>query len=129
MDVTTSQPAILIVCVVLAIWIMWLLAFVRRNTRQDRQYAAGKVGDLDDLRWYGWTVKKGWPPVTCWYGCASLHREDWWRDELSRTCWDGCAELHRADWWSVYLDQAGERPAAEAVKVRVDLGAPAQTFG
>lgn len=126
---TASQPAVLLAGVVLAISVLWLLVFLLRNARQDRQSAAGRMGDLDDLRWYDWNVAKGWPPVTCWYGCAPLHGQEWWKDHLSRTCWEGCENLHRADWWSVYLDQAAERPAAEVVKARVDLGATAQTFG
>ena len=93
-------------CVVCAISVLWLLAYVPPNIRQDRMNEMGALDDLDELRWNGWTPLMGWPPVTCWRGCADLHRDDWWRRYLDQTCWDGCKDLHRDDWWRAYLDGA-----------------------
>jgi hypothetical protein len=92
-----------------------LLAYVPPNIKQDRMNEMGGLDDLnemgglddlDELRWNGWTPLMGWPPVTCWQGCADLHRDDWWRRYLDRTCWDGCKDLHREDWWRAYVHQA-----------------------
>lgn len=103
---TTVQSAVLFSCAAGVAAIFWLLVFVR-NLRQDRLAHSGRLEDINDLRWSGWAPGSGWAPVTCWYGCANLHREDWWREHLSRTCWEGCTDLHRADWWRVYLDKTG----------------------
>jgi len=67
-----------------AISVIWLVAYVRRSLQQDRMNALGGLDDLDGLRWNGWTLLRGWPPVTCWQGCADLHRDDWWRAYLEQ---------------------------------------------
>lgn len=100
----------------LAISVLWLLVFMLRNIEQDRINASGGLDDLDGLRWNGWTQALGWPPVTCWQGCADLHRDDWWRVYLRQTCWQGCADLHRDDWWRSYVEHAdGSDLGAERV--------------
>jgi len=105
-DVTFAEAIFWFMCVIFAISILWSLGYVLRNTRQDRMNERGGLGDLDELRWNVWTPGLGWPPVTCWQGCANLHRDDWWREHVHQTCWAGCKDLHRDDWWRAYLDQA-----------------------
>jgi hypothetical protein len=92
-------------CVLGAIAVLGLLVYVSRTIRADRMSGAGGLDRLDKLRWESWTALIGWPPWTCWRGCADLHGDDWWRAYLHRTCWDGCADLHREDWWRAYVDQ------------------------
>jgi hypothetical protein len=93
-------------CVLCAISVLWLLAYAPQIVGQDRMNELGGLDHLDELRWNGWTPLMGWPPVTCWHGCADLHRDDWWRRYLDQTCWDGCKDLHSDDWWRAYVDQA-----------------------
>ncbi|HEY5249172.1 MAG TPA: hypothetical protein VIJ15_12075 [Dermatophilaceae bacterium] len=97
------------VSVVLAIFALWLLGYVRPDIERDRLSDVRGLQDLDELRWNGWNRSMGWPPDTCWQGCAGLHRDDWWKAYVYRTCWQGCASLHRDDWWRVYLAQADQR--------------------
>lgn len=101
---TFVEAAFIFPSVVCVIAVLWLLAYLVRNLRRDQVPEAG-LEDLDELRWIGWTLSMGWPPVTCWHGCADLHRADWWRTYLGQTCWQGCERLHRADWWRAYVDQ------------------------
>lgn len=103
---TFARAAFLLPAVACVISLLCLLPYVLRHLRQDPMVAG--LDGLDDLRWNGWTLTLGWPPVTCWRGCADLHRDDWWRTHLCRTCWQGCADLHRDDWWRAYLEQADE---------------------
>jgi hypothetical protein len=103
-DVTFVEASFLVaVCV---ISVLWVLVDVPWNIRQDRMNEVGGLDNLDELRWTVWTPSAGWVPVTCWYGCSDLHRDDWWRAHLGKTCWHGCEDLHRDDWWMAYLDQA-----------------------
>ena len=81
---TFVEAAFFFPCVVCAISVLWLLAYVPRNVRQNRMNEVGGLDDLDELRWKGWTLLMGWPPVTCWRGCADLHRDDWWRGTCIR---------------------------------------------
>lgn len=123
---TTVEAALLLLCVVSAISVLWLLVYVRRDMNRDRVNGVGGLVHLDVLAWRDWTPLLGWPPMTCWPGCKDLHRADWfrvyldrtcrdgcadfhhvqwWKKYLSRTCWDGCVDLHRDDWFRVYLDR------------------------
>jgi hypothetical protein len=106
--VTFVEAGIYVPGAVCAISVLWLLLYLLRNRRRDRKNGARGLEGLDELRWSGWTLSMGWAPVTCWRGCADLHRDDWWRAHLRKTCWDGCADLHRDDWWRAYVDQADE---------------------
>lgn len=104
-----NEADLVIACfTVCAISVLWLLAFLRRDARQDRIYEVAGLEHLDELRWNRWTASMGWAPVTCWQGCADLHRDDWWRVHLSATCWPGCADLHRVDWWMAYVSEDAE---------------------
>jgi hypothetical protein len=105
-DVTFVEAAFFVPCVLGAISVLWLLAYVPLRIRQDRMNEVGGLDHLDELGWKGWTLWVGWPPWTCWPGCKDLHRDDWWRAYLHQTCWHGCAGLHRDDWWRAYVDQA-----------------------
>lgn len=91
--------------VICAVSALWLLAYGLPNLGQDRTSGVGGMDDLDRLRWNGWNGLVGWPPVTCWQGCADLHCDDWWTRYVYRTCWSGCKDLHREDWWRAYVDQ------------------------
>lgn len=115
---TFVQAAILVPCVVCAVSVLWLRALAPQNVAQERKYEVGGVDNIDELRWSGWSLSKGWAPVMCWRGCSELHRDDWWRTYLSRTCWPGCAELHREDWWRAYVDQAAQESREPAHETR-----------
>lgn len=106
---TFVEAAIFVPCAVGAVSVLWFLVYVLPNIRRERRNEIGGLEDLDELRWNGWTLVRGWPPVHCWRGCADLHRDDWWRTYLYKTCWPGCADLHRDDWWKAYVGQAEER--------------------
>jgi len=103
--VTFVEAAFLLPAVLCALAVLWLLAYVPRSLRQEQSSEVKGLVDLDYLGWKGWALGRGWAPWTCWPGCVSLHREDWWRAYLSRTCWPGCEDLHRQDWWRAYVDQ------------------------
>jgi hypothetical protein len=117
---TFVQAAFFVPCLVCAISVWWLLAYAPRDMTQDRMTDAGGLENLEDLRWTGWSVKKGWDPATCWHGCEDLHRDDWWRLYMSQTCWHGCVHLHRDDWWRAYLDQAEEASEQTAQALSLD---------
>ena len=102
---TFVQAAVLVPFALCVLSILLLRLYVLRKTRQDRMNEVAGLDHLHELRWNGWTLVMGWPPVTCWQGCADLHRVDWWNRHLHRTCWQGCADLHRDDWWRAYLGQ------------------------
>jgi hypothetical protein len=110
-DVTFVQAAFFVPCFLVAILLLWLLAYVPQNVRQDRTKRPGSLDRMDDLRWRTWSFPEGWPPWTCWPGCRDLHRDDWWTAYLHQTCWSGCSDLHREDWWRAYVDQAGSSVA------------------
>jgi len=78
-DVTFVEAAFFVPCVLGAISVLWLLAYVPLRIRQDRMNEVGGLDHLDELGWKGWTLWVGWPPWTCWPGCKDLHRDDWWR--------------------------------------------------
>lgn len=118
---TFVEAALFFPSVVGAISVFWLLAYVLRNIRRDRMNEVGGLDHLDDLRWNGWSLVMGWPPVTCWQGCAHLHRDDWWKAYVEQTCWPGCADLHREDWWKAYVDQADGREQTLGTR-SLDLG-------
>jgi hypothetical protein len=118
--VTFVQAALLVPCVVGALSVLWLLAYMPRNIKRDRIAETGGLDDLDGLVWNGWTPLKGWPP--CWHGCTSLHRDDWWKGYVYGTCWHGCADLHRDDWWRAYVDQPEEGQVEPAGAADIDLG-------
>src|SRR5665648_287763 len=106
-DVTFVEAALSVPCVLGAISVLWLLAYLPRSIRQDRMNEVRGLDDLDELGWKGWSLRVGWSPWTCWPGCKDLHRDDWWRAYLHQTCWPGCEDLHRDDWWRAYVDQPG----------------------
>jgi hypothetical protein len=99
--VTFVQAAFIVPSVGCAIFVLWMMAHMPKQEEE-----APEADDLDQLRWVGWSLSKGWPAATCWHGCADLHRDDWGRAYLKRTCWQGCADLHRDDWWKGYVDHA-----------------------
>lgn len=112
---TLVEAAIFFPFIVCTIAFVWLLRYMLRSNQVDPMYEVGGLEDvlevgglenLDELRWNGWNLVKGWPPVTCWRGCSVLHRDDWWKAYLYGTCWKGCADLHRDDWWKAYVDHA-----------------------
>ena len=116
---TFVQAAIFLPWSLVAILLLWWLAYVPQNLRRDRAKQPGALERMDDLRWRAWSAQEGWPPLTCWSECRDLHADDWWRAYLHQTCWSGCRDLHREDWWRAYLEQAGPRVAEAPVHSRL----------
>ncbi|MDQ1482955.1 MAG: hypothetical protein QOF35_1031 [Actinomycetota bacterium] len=101
---TFVEAALLVPALACVIAVAWLLVYSLRNVMQERMNEVEGLDNLEVQSWRGWMPLMAWPPVTCWRGCADLHRDDWWRAYQSRTCWQGCEDLHRADWWKAYVD-------------------------
>jgi hypothetical protein len=106
--VTFVEAAIFLPALACVIAVAWLLVYALRNVLQERMNEVEGLDNLEVQSWKGWMPLMAWPPVTCWRGCADLHRDDWWRAYQSRTCWQGCEDLHRDDWWRAYVDQPDE---------------------
>lgn len=100
-----------------------LARILLRDKQQDRTNGVEGVDSLEVLKWGGWTLSDGWPPMTCWPGCRDFHYEGWWTHYQERTCWPGCADLHRDDWWRPYLDQV-DSPEQDSDVLPLSAGKP-----